>query len=74
MINHADLEKLRSMRAPEPAVLALYLPVDPAGVSGLAARAGGLRANAGADGPDGGSIAAALPDHGKRERYERGGR
>ncbi len=74
MINHADLEKLRSMRAPEPAVLALYLPVDPAGVRGLAARAGDLMAGAGADDPDGGSIAAALPDHEKRERYERGGR
>ena len=74
MINHTDLEKLRSMRAPEPAVLALYLPVDPAGVQGLAARAEDLMAGAGAGGPDGGSIAAALLRHWKRERYERGGR
>jgi len=27
MICHADVEKLRRMRAPEPAVLSLYLPV-----------------------------------------------
>ena len=74
MISHADVEKLRGMRAPGPAVLALYLPVDPGGVRGLAARAEDLMAGAGAGGPDGGSIAAALPGHGKRERYERGGR
>ncbi len=41
MISHADVEKLRSIRAPGPAVLSLYLPVplDPAGVRDLAARA-----------------------------------
>jgi hypothetical protein len=27
MISPADVEKLRTMRAPEPAVLSLYLPV-----------------------------------------------
>jgi len=59
MISYADVEKLRSMRAPEPVVLSLYLPVplDPAGVRGLAAEAGDLMARAGADGPDGASIA-----------------
>ena len=38
MISRADVEKLRSMRAPEPAVLSLYLqvPLDPAGIRGLA--------------------------------------
>ena len=42
MISHADVEKLRGMRAPEPAVLSLYLPVplDPVGVRGLAAAHG----------------------------------
>jgi len=55
MISHADVEKLRGMRAPGPAVLSLYLPVplDPAGVRSLAARAGDLMAGAGAGGPDG---------------------
>src|SRR6516162_9398344 len=59
MISYADVEKLRSMRAPEPVVLSLYLPVplDPAGVRGLAAEAGDLMARAGADGPDGASTA-----------------
>jgi peptide subunit release factor 1 (eRF1) len=59
MISYADVEKLRSMRAPEPVVLSLYLPVplDPAGVRGLAAEAGDLMARAGADGTDGASIA-----------------
>ena len=59
MISHADVEKLRGMRAPEPAVLSLYLPVpmDPAGARGLAARAEDLMASAGAGGPGGSSIA-----------------
>jgi len=63
MISHADVEKLRGRRAPEPAVLSLYLPVplDPAGVRGLAARAEDLMAGAGADGPDRASIAGAGP-------------
>jgi hypothetical protein len=59
MISHADVEKLRSMRAPGPTVLSLYLPVplDPAGVQGLAAQAGDLMAAAGSGRPDGASIA-----------------
>ena len=42
MISPADVEKLRTMRAPEPAVLSLYLPVplDPAQLRELPARAG----------------------------------
>jgi peptide chain release factor subunit 1 len=46
MISYADVDKLRGMRAPGPAVLSLYLavPLDPAEVRGLAARAGGLMA------------------------------
>jgi hypothetical protein len=61
MISHADVEKLRGMRAPGPAVLSLYLPVplDPAGVRGLAARAKDLMAGAGAGAPDGVSTAQA---------------
>ncbi|HEY1320689.1 MAG TPA: hypothetical protein VGF32_10605 [Streptosporangiaceae bacterium] len=61
MISHADVEKLRGMRAPGPAVLSLYLPVPPgpAGVQGLAARAEDLMAGAGAGGPAGASIARA---------------
>jgi len=61
MISHADVEKLRSMRAPGPAVLSLYLPVPlaPVGVRGLAAQAEDLMAGAGAGGPDGASIAKA---------------
>jgi len=63
MISHADVEKLRGMRAPEPAVLSLYLPVplDPAGVRGLAAQAEDLMAGAEARGPDGASTARAGP-------------
>jgi hypothetical protein len=59
VISYADVEKLRGMRAPEPVVLSLYLsvPLDPVGVRGLAAEAGNLMACAGADGPDGASIA-----------------
>jgi len=63
MISHADVEKLRGMRAPGPAVLSLYLPVPagPAGVRGLAARAEDLMAGAGAGGPDGAGTAGAGP-------------
>lgn len=59
MMSHADVEKLRSMRAPRPAVLSLYLPVplDPAGIRGLAAEAVDLMAGVGARGPDGVSTA-----------------
>jgi hypothetical protein len=44
MISPADVEKLRTMRAPEPAVLSLYLPVplDPAQLRELPARADDL--------------------------------
>lgn len=61
MISHADVEKLRGMRAPEPAVLSLYLPVplDPVGVRGLAAQAEDLMAGAGVGGPDRARIARA---------------
>jgi hypothetical protein len=54
MISYADVEKLRSLRAPEPAVLSLYLPVplDPAGLRGLSARAGELMTGARAAGAD----------------------
>jgi Bacterial archaeo-eukaryotic release factor family 10 len=57
MVSYADVEKLRSMRAPGPAVLSVYLPVplDPAGVRGMAARAGDLMADASAAGPGEGS-------------------
>ena len=46
MFSCADVEKLRSVRAPEPTVLSLYLPVplDPAGIRGLAAEAADLMA------------------------------
>jgi peptide chain release factor subunit 1 len=57
MISYQDVDKLRSMRAPGPAVLSVYLPVplDPAGVRGLAARAGALMADASVAGPGDGS-------------------
>jgi len=44
MISPADVEKLRTIRAPEPAILSLYLPVplDPAQLRELPARAGEL--------------------------------
>ncbi len=63
MISHADVEKLRSMRAPEPAVLSLYLPVplDPTGLRGLAAKARDLMNDVGAGGP-GGVINARVSD------------
>jgi Bacterial archaeo-eukaryotic release factor family 10 len=61
MISHAEVEELRGMRAPEPAVLSLYLPVplDPAGVRALAARAEDLMVGAGASARGGSSIAKA---------------
>jgi hypothetical protein len=48
MFGYADVEKLRSVCAPEPTMLSLYLPVplDPTGLRGLAAEAGELMANA----------------------------
>jgi len=55
MFSNANVEKLRSVCATKPVVLSLYLPVplDPAGLRGLAAEAGELMA--GAAGPAGGS-------------------
>jgi hypothetical protein len=48
MISCEDIEKLRNVRAQGPTVLSLYLPVplDPAGLPGLAAAAGDLMAGA----------------------------
>jgi Bacterial archaeo-eukaryotic release factor family 10 len=48
MISPAEVEKLRTIRAPEPAILSLYLPVplDPAQLRELPARAGELIASA----------------------------
>jgi hypothetical protein len=48
MFGYADVEKLRRVCAPEPAVLSLYLavPLDPAGTRGLAAEAAALMASA----------------------------
>jgi hypothetical protein len=59
MISRADVEKLRSMRAPGPVMLSLYLPVplDPAGVRSLAAEAGDLMTGVGARDVDGASTA-----------------
>jgi hypothetical protein len=59
MISCADVEKLRSTRAHRPTVLSLYLPVplDPAGLRGLAAEAGDLMAGAGASNTGGASTA-----------------
>lgn len=59
MIGRADVEKLRSMRASESAVLSMYLPVplDPAAVRGLAAEAGDLMVGVGTGGPAGASTA-----------------
>jgi Bacterial archaeo-eukaryotic release factor family 10 len=61
MISYADVDKLRGVRAPGPAVLSLYLPVprDPAGLRGLAAEAGDLMNGVGAGGPDGASTVRA---------------
>lgn len=52
MISPADVDKLRTIRAPEPAILSLYLPVplDPAQLRELPARAGGLIASAASGG------------------------
>jgi hypothetical protein len=52
MISPADVEKLRTIRAPEPAILSLYLPVplDPAQLRELPARAGELMASAASGG------------------------
>jgi hypothetical protein len=57
MVSYADVDKLRSMHAPGPAVLSAYLPVplDPAELRGLAAKAGDLMADASAAGPGDGS-------------------
>lgn len=51
MISRADVEKLRGLHAAEPDVLSLYLqvPLDPAGLRALPARAGDLIAAARAD-------------------------
>lgn len=59
MISLADVQKLRSKCAAWPAVLSLYLPVplDPAQMRGLAARAGDLMAGVGTAGPGGVSTA-----------------
>ena len=59
MISCADVEKLRSIQAPESVVLSLYLPVplDPAAIRSLAAEAGDLMAGVGASGQDGASTA-----------------
>ena len=48
MFSNANVEKLRSVCAAKPVVLSLYLPVplDPAGLRGLAAEAGELMAEA----------------------------
>jgi hypothetical protein len=56
MISRADVEKLRSVRAPEPAVLSLYMPVplDPTGLRSLAAKARDLMNGIGATGPESG--------------------
>ena len=54
MISHAEVEKLLSALTAEPVVLSLYLqvPVDPAALRGLPARAGELLAAGGsADDP-----------------------
>jgi hypothetical protein len=59
MIGHADVEKLRSLRAPGPVLLSLYLPVplDPAAVRELAAEAGNLMRGARAAEGDGAGTA-----------------
>lgn len=59
MISYADVDKLRGMRAPGPVLLSLYLPVplDPAELRGLAARAANLMTGASAARADGASTA-----------------
>lgn len=76
MISYADVEKLRGMRAPGPVLLSLYLPVplDPAGLRGLAARANDLVSAVGpADGSTAGvsradreAVLDALAAHGRQ--------
>jgi peptide subunit release factor 1 (eRF1) len=70
MITGADVEKLRSVHAPGPVLLSLYVPVplDPAGVRGLAAEAGDLMAGAGGAGvsdADRQAVRDALAEHGR---------
>ena len=66
MISRADVDKLLSAHASDPVVLSLYLqvPVDPAALRGLPARAAGLLAAAGRrpDGPG----AIRVPDADRR--------
>jgi len=66
MSGYADIEKLRRVCAPGAEVLSLYLavPLDPAGIRGLAAEAAGLMARA--VGPAGGGES-------ESERDQRGG-
>jgi peptide subunit release factor 1 (eRF1) len=63
MISRAEVNKLLSTSAAEPVVLSLYLPVslDPAGLRGLAVRAGELIAAA-ARGPAGSPVASRVRD------------
>lgn len=67
MISPAYVEKLRALHAPEPVVLSLYLqvPLDPAGLRGLAARAGELMATARSVDPD--ATSAARVSHADRD-------
>ena len=67
MISRADVEKLRSVRAPEPTVLSLYLqvPLDPAGIRGLAAEAADLMGDVSARGPD--DVSTAGVSHADRD-------
>jgi peptide subunit release factor 1 (eRF1) len=65
MISRADVDKLLSAHAAEPVVLSLYVqvPVDPAALRGLPARAGELLAAAAGGHPDGrGAVRARDPD------------
>jgi Bacterial archaeo-eukaryotic release factor family 10 len=68
MFSNANVEKLRSVCATKPVVLSLYLPVplDPAGLRGLAAEAGELMAEA-ADPADGSQRDSAKVSHADRE-------
>lgn len=54
MISYADVDKLRGIRAPGPVLLSLYLPVplNPAELRGLAARAANLMTRASAPSAD----------------------
>ena len=53
MMNRAEVDKLLLIRAAEPRVLSLFLtvPLDPAALRGLPARADGLLAAAGQQSP-----------------------